>query len=135
MEKEREPLPKQGDNSPIAQERRSQDSSIDQRKPKLHLHRYRSNFFKPLYEIFICYGHEEFFECKEDGEDYLDYASIIENVNRKNSQAVLQTDSDGNGEVLASEYQDTEEEQVLEKNASQGHLAPEDLIKLRKARR
>ena len=76
------------DDGALAKSLMSKESSIEhQKKKNRHLHRYRSAFFKPLYEIFICYGHEEFFDCKEAGEDYLNYASIIENINRKKGHA------------------------------------------------
>ena len=37
---------------------------------KYYLHQYRESkkVFKPLYEVFICYGQEEFFDCKDEVE-------------------------------------------------------------------
>ena len=39
--------------------------------------------FKPLYDVYICYGHEEFFECKgadenEQKQEELNFQSMME---------------------------------------------------------
>ena len=125
-----------GGSGIVVKENQSKSSSsMEYKKKKLHLHRYRSSFFKPLYEIFICYGHEEFIDCKESEEDDLNFASIIDKLNR---QKLTQESGGGehDAEELASDEQASEEEQMIEIASHEGQLATtEDLIQMRKARR
>ena len=47
----------------------SSKSHRENRDPKkYYLHKFRESkrVYKPLYEVFICYGQEEFFDCKEE---------------------------------------------------------------------
>ena len=72
----------------------SNRSLKDQRDPiKYYLHAFRESKkkFKPLYEVFICYGQEEFFDCREavEGEDGkkevvdLNFPNMVEKKHRE----------------------------------------------------
>jgi hypothetical protein len=41
------------------------------------LHRYASTVNKPLYDVFICYGNDEFFECNDD-DVHLNFNAMLE---------------------------------------------------------
>ena len=44
---------------------------------KYYLHRYASQVNKPLYDVFICYGNDEFFECNDD-DVHLNFNAMLE---------------------------------------------------------
>lgn len=48
---------------------------------KYYLHKYKKQgcVFKPLYEMFLCYGHEEFFDCKDPADMIeMNFVSMLE---------------------------------------------------------
>ena len=71
----------------------SQKSLRSQNDPqKYYLHQFRvpKKFFKPLYEVFICYGQEEYFDTREvkevDGKTKVDdfnFGNMVEKKIRK----------------------------------------------------
>jgi len=40
-------------------------NAFKHKKTRGPLHKFRSPIFKPLYELFICYGHEEYMDLRE----------------------------------------------------------------------
>ena len=59
--------------------------------PKHYLHQFSSPFFMPLYEIFICYGHEDYNDKNED-EGSINTSVNFEKVSRETENAYSQRD-------------------------------------------
>ena len=64
--------------------------------PKHYLHQFRSPFFVPLYEIFICYGHEDYNEKNED-EGSINTSMAFEKLSKETENAYTQREK-GYGE-------------------------------------
>ena len=49
--------------------------------------RQKGTFYRPLFEMFLCYGQEEFFECKDEqgnpNQAYLNFADMLEQRSRR----------------------------------------------------
>ena len=60
------------------------DRKRDPAKHYLHQFRQKDARYRPLYEIFIAYGHEEYFDCTDPATmTELNFASLLANKNRK----------------------------------------------------
>lgn len=46
-------------------------------KHKYYLHQFVSKINRPLYDVFICYGVDEFFECNDD-DIWLNFSAMLE---------------------------------------------------------
>ena len=48
-------------------------------KEKYYLHQFVSKFNRPLYDVFICYGNEEYFQCDDD-DLYLSFNAMLDHM-------------------------------------------------------
>ncbi len=58
------------------------------RKTPLSQFRQKGTFYKPLLEMFLCYGQEEFFECRDEQlhpGNPLNFADMLEQKTRRNT--------------------------------------------------
>ena len=65
--------------------------SVAKKRSPLLQFRQRGTNYKPLYEMFLCYGMEEFFECRDDRNFSvpLNFSDMLEQRAQKSQQDVL----------------------------------------------
>ena len=48
--------------------------------------RQKGTFYRPILEMFLCYGQEDFFECRNNNETSLNFTDLLEQRQRKTSR-------------------------------------------------
>ena len=84
-----------------------EEKEVDLEDTKQYLHQFQSDFFKPLYEIFICYGHEDY-NTKNEDEGSVNTSVAFDRTSRQTENARSQR------ERAVDEYENWQEMPHLE---------------------